>query len=84
VALPMRSHSAIAHVIAQRTGQLLHAERVLADQLELGRIQECWVHSRPDAGKSLIGLNLDYRAAADALYGHRSWIPRSFHLAGFP
>jgi hypothetical protein len=28
-------------------------------------------------------LDLDDRAAADPLPGHRSWIPRRFHLAGF-
>ena len=74
---------ASAHVVAQRAGQLLNIEWVLADQLRLGRLQKTGVHPRPDSRESLVGLDLDDRPAADPLRRHRSWIPRRFHLAGF-
>jgi hypothetical protein len=62
---------------------LLDVERVLTDELRLGRLQFRGIDPRPDARNSLIGLNLDDRSAADAPRGHGAWIPRRFHLAGF-
>src|SRR5580704_8269552 len=52
---------ASTHVIAQRTGQLLNAERVLADELRLGRLKGSGVHAGPNTRDPLIGLNLDDR-----------------------